>query len=491
MLHPPVSSTIYTPEPLANAMVRALSHGPNDIWLEPCVGQGALTSALNRTGVSRDRIIAIDLDESRSSNDSFAQTLRGTEFLAWSLKPPLRFDKIIANPPYINLDQLAPEIKRAALRIKCVDGTFIGDGSNCWVAFLSACLTLLKPNGSLCFLLPAAWDYANYAATIRNILPNHFEFFEIHRSRDPLFDSVRDGCVVIVGRGFERPHCATTRIEYNSSVDLIKGLRSRPTRNIPRITSQTRSIKAKSSEKLCTLGEIMHIRLGGVTGEAKYFLLTEEKRLELGLPTSCLKPVLTRSRHLVSNKMTKKEWNNLRKKGERIWLFDPPPRTLKHRTVKSYLALSPKLGGCHKGRAKIQERNLWYRTVLPKRIDGFISGMSRLGPWISFREMPRLVATNTLYTISFREHLTNDQKAAWALSLIANHQRGTLSKSARIYPEGLYKYEPSDLLNLRVRKIPKRTRGARATYKKAIKLLLNGKIAECQKLAKGWLGAAR
>lgn len=487
----PDSCTVFTPEPLANAMVHAIGNQPDDLWLEPCVGQGALTSALKKMGVPKNRIIAVDLAESRSPNDSNAKTLRGTEFLAWSLKSRHRFNKVVANPPYINLDQSDPMIRKSARQIKGVDGEFIRDGSNCWAAFLSACLNLLKPGGSLCFLLPAAWDYANYATSIRNLLPNQFESFEIHRSRDPLFDSVRDGCVVIVGRGYKEKHSETSRYEYESSVDFVNGLsgKSIATRNAHKIIPISENLNAGDDEKTCTLAEIMDIRLGGVTGDSKYFLLTEQRRIELGLPTECLRPVLSKSRHLVSSEITRKEWDRFRDQMERIWLFDPPPRMLKHPAVHSYLTRPSKLGGCNKERTKIKERNLWYRIVLPQQVDGFISGMGKLGPWIAFRQMPHLTATSTLYTIQFKERLTRDQKAAWALSLLALRGKKSIKNAARIYPEGLEKFEPSDLLNLKVTRIPKCVKGAQRTYKKAIDLLNKGHLQECEKLVEEWFNA--
>ena len=486
---PPENCNIYTPAPLARAMARALGNQPQDIWLEPCVGRGALTHALGQMGVAQNQIVAIDLYPAKNPNDSLARTLRGIEFLKWSLETSLRFDKIIANPPYINLDQLDQGIKKSALSIIGVDGKPIGEGSNCWVAFLSASMHLLKPMGSLCFLLPAAWDYANYATSVINLLPKQFESFEIHRSRDPLFEEVRDGCIVIIGRGYKGTHHKTNRFEYKSSGDLIGNLiREQPqTFHLQNIPSYKQSKSILDDDNSCTLREIMEIRLGGVTGDSKYFLITDQRRRELGLPTSSLRPVLSKSRHLISGIVTRNEWGILRDKGERVWLFDPQPRIMKHSAVVAYLKLPPESGGCHKDRTKIDERKFWYRTVLPEQIDGFISGMSKLGPWIAFREMSRLTATNTLYTVRFRERLTNDQKFAWALSLIASHWQGTMYETARIYPEGLHKYEPSDLLNLRVLKIPKDIRGAITTYKKAIRLLLEGRAAECQESAKHWL----
>jgi adenine-specific DNA-methyltransferase len=491
-LLPPESCTIYTPEPLAGAMVKALRYHSDDLWLEPCVGQGALTRALYKIGVSKDHIIAVDLDRSKSPNDSLAKTLRGIEFLTWSQQTGLRFDKIAANPPYINLDRLDPAVKKAALRINGVDGTFISEGSNCWMAFLYACLHLLKPNGSLCFLLPAAWDYANYAAAARELLPKRFEYFEIHRSSTPLFENVQDGCVVIIGRGYEQTHRQTIRCDYESATELIQGLLTNTSypQNEQNVQTNVQISTSSRREHTRALGDIIDIRLGGVTGDSKYFLLTERRRAELGLPVDCLRPVLSKSRHLTCSEMTQCEWDSLRDRGERVWLFDPPPRMLKHPSVDSYLNLPMTLGGCRRGNTKIQTRELWYRTILPKQVDGFISGMTKLGPWITFCRMPRLTATNTLYTIVFQESLTADQKAAWGLSLLASRRQYAVEGTARIYPQGLCKYEPSDLLRLNLQKIPSRVRGARDAYRRAVRLLLGGHIGESQAFAEGWLDSS-
>ncbi len=88
------------------------------------------------------------------------------------------------------------------MAVKIPNGRSVSLGSNYWYAFVCASLTLLKPGGDLCFILPAAWDYANYAASLRDSIPHYFAHFEIHRSRQPMFKLVQEGCVVIVGRGF-------------------------------------------------------------------------------------------------------------------------------------------------------------------------------------------------------------------------------------------------------------------------------------------------
>ncbi len=480
----PETCSIYTPAPLAAAMVRTLGDSPLEMWLEPCVGQGVFVTKLAEVGVPPSRIVAVDLDKVPWPSDELAQTHRGTEFLAWSLKTHLRFDKIIGNPPYLNLDEVSPLIKRAALKFRMPDGSPIGGGSNCWVAFLCASISLLREGGGICFVLPASWDYADYAAALRDLLPSQFARFEVHRSRKPLFDSVQDGSIVIVGRGYRRSVERSVRYEYDSVDQMIAALGDE--RYLETSANEGAPPDVVPAQGMCRLGDVVDIGLGGVTGDSRFFLLTESQRIERNLPTACLRPALSKARHLTTGEMTKSDWESLRDRNERIWLFHPVPRTIHHPAVQAYLRLPSHLGGCRRDRYKIENRSPWYLTPLPKRVDGFISGMTQFGPWICLNSMPGLTATNTLYTVHFRKTLTKDEQAAWALSLLAARAGRPNNNSARVYPQGLAKYEPGDLLDLPLQ-VPHKVDGALARYRNAVQALLSHDGKTWSDIAQQWL----
>ena len=95
-----------TPPPLARKMVRLLGHiDPTHTILEPSAGEGALVDALLEDGVAERQISLCELNPrcvdilSRKGYTNFI----GTDFLkigqSW---PALAFDKIIANPPFCN-----------------------------------------------------------------------------------------------------------------------------------------------------------------------------------------------------------------------------------------------------------------------------------------------------------------------------------------------------------------------------------------------------
>jgi adenine-specific DNA-methyltransferase len=179
------------------------------------------------------------------------------------------------------------------MAVRTSNGGHIRLGSNYWYAFVCASLALLKPGGDLCFILPAAWDYANYAASLRDSIHRQFARFEIHRNRKPMFKSVQEGCVVIVGRGFGQFGSEPVRFEHQSVIALITALQSQP----PGAATSAKGIKRMTLAPMCDgthrVSDILDIRLGGVTGDARYFLLTESKRLKLGLPITSVRPVLS------------------------------------------------------------------------------------------------------------------------------------------------------------------------------------------------------
>jgi len=483
----PESCKVATPRALAEAMVRALGDHPDARWLEPGVGRGVFLDVLSESGVPRNRIRAIDVDPQRGQSDRLAVTSRPVDFLRWSQRTKQRFDRIVGNPPYVPIRRLAPSLRDAAMSIKALGGGRVPLGANTWYAFICASLDVLKANGSLAFVLPAAWEYADYAAPLRDRLQSQFETFAVYRCRSPLFQEVLEGAVVIVGQGYRKAPWHSERHEYASPERMIRMVANGSTNGKakPRKATWRRGPPARAGS--ISLGDIMDFRLGGVAGDVDYFLMDETDRRERGLPEAAMRRVVTKAEHIKRAALTGADWSGLRDSGARIWLFSPPERLLSHRAVKEYLALGQVKGGCATDRFKIRNRIPWYRTPLPRSVHGFVSGMSGGGPWICISEMERLNATNTLYTVTFRQALSGNGKYAWALSLLTSPARTALGGNCRIYAQGLRKHEPGDLARTPVPR-PSRVRGAKGTYRRALKLLLEGDEAGASRLADAYFG---
>jgi adenine-specific DNA-methyltransferase len=478
VIEPPSSCNVFTPPALAAAIVRVLADDQVAKWLEPCVGKGAFLTALARHGVAARHVVGIDLCGTSEPTDSFATVERGTEFLNWAIETPKRIDRVVANPPYIALSKLPPPIQDAGQRTKAPDGTPVGKGANCWYAFLCASLSLLKKGGGIGFVLPAAFEYANYARSLRASLPALFAQVDVHRCRSTFFDAVEDGSVVLIGRGFGFRPKSFQRYEYATLHELVAGLGAKRAAG-----SRIAVGKSPSKDERCVrLNDIMSIGLGAVTGDASYFLMTEEERRRWKLPVSAFRRVLSKAKHLNKPLIAKKCWMQLRSDGERVWLFRPTGKALSHPAVKRYLRLSLKDGGCRRAAYKVANREPWYVTPLPKTPDGFISGMSQYGPILCLNGMPELIATNTLYTVQFCNKVSVNARYAWALMLLTSSVRQQLNAIIRKYALGLGKLEPCDLNSLSI-PIPRLDVRAASDYRRAFEALLAGNETSAMRIA--------
>jgi adenine-specific DNA-methyltransferase len=493
-LETPASCRVYTPPRLAAALVRALGDEPDALWLEPCVGKGALLSALSEYGVSASRIVAIDVDAGAERSDGLAETLRGTEFLAWASATDVRFQRIIANPPFLSLGLAPKAVRAAAIRHVAPDGSQVTLGGNLWYAFLCASLRILAPGGAIAFILPAAWDYADYALPLRRTIAGLFETVVVHRSQLPLFADVQDGSVVLVASGYQYRARRYERLLHRTADRLVSALESTaPTSaHLPALSliDPTPSVDGDTGSELprfTYLRDILSIKLGGVTGQVKYFLMTEPERRNRRLPVAAMHRVVTHAAHLSTSELTTKDWARLRTAGERVWLFRPGGKIRENAAVRRYIGLPTGKGGCNRSGHKISIRKPWYQTPLPRNIHGFMSGMTNAGPWICLSAARGVSATNTLYVVTFNKSVSAAMRPPWALAMLSTPARNSIRGRARHYADGLMKFEPGDLLGAMV-PVPERSTGASEAYSRAVEALLDGREAEASMIADEWLG---
>ena len=360
----PESCRVSTPRPLADAMVAALGDSAGLRWLEPSVGDGVFLQSLAAAGVGPSRIRGLDLDPMCGAHDTLGRVLRGREFLYWSARTRERFNRVVANPPYAALTRMPSSMRDAAARV-LVPGSSsrVSNRANSWFAFLCAGIGLLKPNGSLAFLLPASWEYSNYASPLRKGISEFFDRVEVHRSQELLFPGVLEGNTVLLAFGYRptRPETALGRslalVEHEGLTEILDGLRNRAQRTVasqepsaassgetpphpedrPRVPLIGKKIWTRLETGVLRLGDVFEIRIGAVTGDARFFVLSEAQRIQHQLPRSALRPVISRSHHLRSSEIGIEEWSRLRDSRERVWLFSPTIALAKLRSVRSYL----------------------------------------------------------------------------------------------------------------------------------------------------------
>lgn len=492
----PRSCHVYTPSDLAIGLVGVLQDVSTASWLEPCVGGGALLSALSTIGVPNERIVGVDLVRARSPSDALGSVLRATEFLKWSLERSVGFDRIVANPPYARLSSCSVSIRRAALKVSATGGIAIAGRANLWYAFLVAGLRLLNPDGNIGVILPASFEYAGYATGLRAALPRMFRRLLILRSSTSLFrvPPVEGGAVVLVGLGHRTDAAApersiTERIEVSDLSGMVAALKAlAQSSEVSRRSSARVLHLAPSIERFnraVALRQVASVGIGAVTGHSRYFLLTEDRRRELGLPRATVLRAVSRRQHLACGSIDDESWNRLLAKGERVWLFRPSVRDAKSGSVQSYLQLPLEKGGCDRAGFKVSARSPWYRTAVPRRIHAIVSPAVDDVPHVAAVN-GRFVATNTLYVLSFKRKFTAQQRAAVLLSLYLEAALGSLRALTRTYIGGLRKLEPSEFADLTIRLPHGPCLGASDCLKEVMAAVTKGDRLVAQSRAETW-----
>ena len=204
----------------------------------------------------------------------------------------------------------------------------------------------------------------------------------MHRVSVPMFEKVSDGSVLLVGRGFGWPRRRIRVIKHQTLPALDKAARAHDTLIAAGELRLQESCLPKGQVRF---GQIAKIRIGAVTGDVRYFVLNEARRLTLGLPLSAVRPILSKARHIIGSEIDRDAWARLLAAGQRVWLFDPSDSDLSDPSVRAYLNLTEEDGGCRRTAMKIRDRNPWYRVPIPNSFDGFVSGMSQT------TQIPRLI----------------------------------------------------------------------------------------------------
>lgn len=481
---PPHEGMADTPKLLADAAVRAVGASGTGSWLDPCAGSGQLVAAALRGGVALDAILAIDLQTQLPALAQLGvQRLLGTDFIEWVQETECRFDRVIANPPFVRLTKLPKALSSPALDLRWEE-VRIPATANYWVAFLIAGFKVLRPGGAMSYILPAAWEYADYATPLRELCTSSFRELDVHRVAEPMFDEVEDGSVLLVGRGFGEQPKRTARVFRHATLTALSTALSED--RLSTSEGRMRATLQSLERGQVRWGQIAEVRIGAVTGDARFFLLTESQRLALGLPLSAVRPILSKSDQIWQSEIDRKTWHELLNDGRRVWLLDPSEDALDDPSVQAYLQLDVEEGGCYRQASKVSSRDPWYRVPLPPEFNGFLSGMSQIAPWVMLNLMPDLTISNTLYGVNFPTLQSLDEQAAWCLSMLSSTTARSRDLLVREYPQGLLKLEPGDFAELVVRQ-PKVTKDARVLYCQAVNLIRSGRPADAQTMVDDWL----
>jgi hypothetical protein len=443
----------YTPQLLADVLTDWAIRSRDDVVLEPSFGGCALLdSALRRFQQLGHRtpassLTGFDIDEQAFSHlDNLLgkrpPTFRKLDFL--QARPESRaIDVVVANPPFVGYRQLSSSQLKSVQRWRRDFESGLSANASLWAYFLSHSLNFLKEEGRIAFVLPAAFQSADYATVLREKLRRLFREVRVLNVARPLFSS--EGAAarvcILLAAGY-RPE------GHVRSADLVEGdvevlteagfwhFTNGEHTAVESTKEKSRRLLAELADQglVSTVGDFAHPLIGEVTGDTAFFVKGLDEWADLGVTIKDLVPVYSRGSQLP--KLVCRDSSNSK------WLLKP--RIPLRKQVSTYLeAYSEKRRASN---ATFAKRTPWWNVSYEPNALGFVSSLHHDSFRIVASDFPTS-CTNVLYKLVPRDGPTHSGMAIALASLSSFAQLGAELLS-RTLGGGALKLEPSDVRRL-------------------------------------------
>lgn len=200
----------YTPQHLADYIVKWTVRDSSSSVLEPSCGDGVFIQALKNVGINSNiDVTAFEIIEeeankadSKSKNLGFMNTnIINTDFLSWAndeiYSDKTGFSCVVGNPPFIRYQFLEPFFQQQAeLIFKRLELKFTKH-TNAWVSFILASIDLLEDNGRLGMVIPSEIIHVTHARPLREYLEKTCSKILIIDPKEIWFEDTLQGAVII------------------------------------------------------------------------------------------------------------------------------------------------------------------------------------------------------------------------------------------------------------------------------------------------------
>ncbi len=389
----------YTDREIADWLCEWAIQSPEERVLEPSCGDGSfLVSAARRLShcgartpaIQRQLVgvemVAAEAEKARArlardlGKSGFGKCVLTGDFFEWWGGPKsATFDAVVGNPPFIRYQAFPEASRERAMRIMKGQGLTPNRLTNIWVPFVVAATARLAPGGRLALVLPAELMQVSYAAQLRSFLAGRFSRIDIVACNELFFENAEQEVVLFLADGAlaapsEENVCRVTL----SQAQTVKEVLSEQPRVLAK-KAQPKKLRHDSEKWLkyfltekeialmrrlrgtagvAALSAHAEVDVGVVTGKNEFFVLAEDQLSQHAL-SDFVVPLVARSSHLSGAQLTKLEWRDMARKGERVYLFHLNGHRGKlPSALRSYIDLAEEQK-IHKG-YKCSIRNPWY-----------------------------------------------------------------------------------------------------------------------------------
>ena len=445
----------YTPEAVADALVRWAVRDAGDRLLDPSSGDGRFVARHpNSVGVERDPASAA---ESRGRAPG-AAIVEG-DFFTWAAGDRRRFDCAAGNPPFIRYQRFAGATRRAALDYCRRLGVVFSGLSSSWAPFMVAAGSKLRPGGRMAFVVPAEIGHAPYAGPLVEYLVGNFGSVHLVAIRDKIFPKLSEDCwrlladdagsrsgVIRLSRvdRFD-PGVMPPPVSEEIAVEAWRvgwRRRLRPFLLPPRVRRLYERMGAEPDA--VRLGQIAQVGIGYVSGANGFFHLRPSDVRRFAIPDEFLVPSIRNSRYLTGAVVDDADIERWVAKDEPVFLLRIPPGAHVPGAVRAYLDTAE--GRQARASYKCRNRTPWYTVPDVRRPAFVLTYMSGRSPALAVNR-GRCTCTNAFLAVDFRSDLFGNGgfsepgfSAAWG------SPAGRLSCELEGHPlgGGMLKLEPGE-----------------------------------------------
>lgn len=466
-------ASYYTPSELHQILCEWAIRNPCENILEPSFGGcGFLESA-------RDRLLSIgnqtpiqnlygcDIDinafehlEEKIGPNGLSKRFLCSDFL--SVAPAHfnvnAFDVVIGNPPYISHHNLTKDQKSTAKELLKNEDYKIGRTASLWAYFVIHGLNFLKGDGRIAWVLPYSLLFADYSSKIKDILANNFLRVLLVPIEKQLFlsEGAEEKTVILLAEGWgQGPAKKGIEISTISSLEELKEIAHKWM--IGRLSSKSlnrrsgfyylnedafRLFKSISeSQKVKQLGQIADIKIGIVTGDNNFFIISKSTADSNNLPDEVLTPIIPK--FFLTKGLTVTDDDLLQGKSDNVRCLLIDAKNIKDDGNALQAYLSTYSDEARQKNATFKKRSLWYLPDDGKVPDAFFPYMHHLGPRIVMNNAGT-TCTNTIHRIYYKSEVTEVIKKLACISILTSFSQLSAELEGRHYGSGVLKHEPSE-----------------------------------------------
>lgn len=391
----------FTPPALCRYMARWAIHDAGERVLEPSCGEAAFLRAAGERllelapdgrpdapdPAGHPPLEGIELHgpSARAARAALAglgirSRVRTGDFFA--IEPRPVYDAVIGNPPYVRYQDFAGEARAAARAAALRGGVRLSALASSWAPFTVHAAHFLRPSGRLALVLPAELLSTNYAAEVRRFLMARFAVVRLVVFTERVFPDVQEEVVLLLAEGAgPTDHCELHQVrdvdELERRARISRWRPEDPTGKWTPALLDRPALGAfrrtAGSPGFATLHDWGETTLGAVTGNNAFFALSQARVDELGLPADDLVALSPPgSRHLRRLDFAAADWEAMRGRDGRVWLFrprgEPSPGGCAH-------IAAGERAGVHRA-YKCRVRDPWWRTPLVPPADILVTYMN-------------------------------------------------------------------------------------------------------------------